>query len=393
VDQKPLVFVAVEGSWHGLMRLPKLIALAGAEMVLMCRADAVLADSKFTGRILEVGGSTDDFCRTMLDHLRECGEQYALLMVPDEDLLRELRNLQSFEDPVAHRLYPFTTDKATIDFVHSKLAFMQECGALGVPVAEHRVCESPTDLSEGIASMGFPIVAKAITSSGGSGVRITQNEVQLQDAVGELGFPLALQAFVAGQPFSTEVLYDHGVPVCWSSSKQLNRWPHTLGSITAKQMIDVPNMEPVLAALGRRTNFHGFACVDAIKPSDGGTIVFCEMNPMQGVEATADLRVLKMFGTALGRMLRRQAPLPRKTAVVDPQPVGLFPETFYYLKSNPKKPEAWAVARRSLAHLPYDDRALLFRLCADLVSGMIPRMGLRTLITRVRSNKKKTEFS
>jgi len=219
-------------------------------------------------------------------------------------------------------------------------------------------------------------------------VRITHNALQLLEAVDDIGFPLALQRYVDGQPFSTEVLYDHGTPVCWSSSAQLNRWPHELGSITAKKMIEVPGIERSLIALGKRTQFHGIACIDAIKPTDGSSIVFCEMNPMQGVEATSDKRVFDVFAVALGRILRSEPPLPPVPMPVDKRVVGLFPETFYYLQSHPERFDNWLVALRSLRHAPYDDIPLFLRLCADWLCGITPRMGMRRRLTMLLSRSK-----
>jgi len=384
MNQKPVVFVAVESSWHGVMRLPKLIAKAGADMVLMCRAGEVLACSRYTGRVIKVGGTPEGFCRSVLGHLRKHGEAYAMCIVPDEGLLAELYGCH---DPLVGRLLPFTQDRATIEFVRSKLAFMRECSSIGVPVAEFRICQSREEVALGLKSIGFPSVVKAVTGSGGSGVRIVRDEAELAKAVGEVGLPLALQAYVAGRPFSTEVLFERGVPVSWSSSAQLNRWPNTLGSITAKQLIAVPGIEPALIALGRRTKFHGFACIDAIEPHDGGPVVFCEMGPMQGVEATADKRVLTAFAAAFGRILRDEPPLPRSPLPLDRSPIGLFPETFYYLQSHRGELSNWVVALRSLRHLPYDDPRLLIRLSADLLSGILPRLGISTLITELLSRK------
>lgn len=387
MNQRPVVFVAVESSWHGVMRLPKLIAEAGADMVLMCRADEVLACSRYTGRVIVAGGTPEDFCGSVLEHLREHGEAYAMCIVPDEALASELF---ACDDPLADGLIPFTRDWATIEFVRSKLGFLRTCSSIGVPVAEFRICQSLEEVALGLESMTFPLVVKAVTSSGGSGVRIVHDEAELAKAVGEVGYPLALQAYVAGQPFSTEVLFERGVPVAWSSSAQLNRWPHALGSITAKQLIALPGIESALIALGRQTKFHGFACIDAIKPHDGGPILFCEMNPMPGVEATADKRVLSTFAAAFGRILRDEPPLPRGPVPLDRSPIGLFPETFYYLKSHPGKLANWIVALRSLRHLPYDDLRLLRRLSSDLFSGIFPRLGIRTRITHLLGRKKVT---
>jgi hypothetical protein len=385
MKQKPVVLVVVESSWHGVMRLPKLIAEAGAEMLLMCRADDVLACSRYTGRVIEVGGTSEGFCESLLGHLREHGARYAMCIVPDEGLLYELL---AVDDPLVDALIPFTRDPATIECVHSKLGFLRECSSMGVPVAGFRICHTREEVALGLDAGSFPFVLKAVTGSGGSGVRIVHEEAQLDSAVGEVGFPLALQAYVAGQPFSTEVLFDRGVPVYWSSSAQLNRWPNTLGSITAKQLIEVPGIESALVGLGRRTKFHGFACIDAIEPRDGGTIVFCEMNPMQGAEATADKRVLSAFAAALGRMLRGEPLPPRIPPPLDRHPIGLFPETFYYLKSHPGELANWVAAFRSLRHLPYDDPPLLMRLCADLLTSVFPCLGIRTLLTRLFGRKK-----
>ena len=39
------IFVATESGWHGLIRFPHLIQAAGADVVLMCRRDAVIAST------------------------------------------------------------------------------------------------------------------------------------------------------------------------------------------------------------------------------------------------------------------------------------------------------------------------------------------------------------
>ena len=378
MNQRPVVFVASSNLWHGLMRVPKLLKSAGTDVVLMCRPDSVVAASKYVDTVIEVDGDLGRFCDVLVDHLVKNRSRYAWSMVLDEDVVREVHK---YANSRIDLWYPFTRDDATLAFISSKLSFMQECSHLGIPVPDFRICNSLEDVDAGARSLGFPLVAKAALGAGGSGVRVVHNESQLNDAFAHIGLPLALQTYIAGQPFSTEVLYDRGTPVCWSSSEQMNRWPLELGSITAKRMIDTPEIESALIALGQRTQFHGIACVDAIKPYDGSRIVFCEMNPMPGVEAMADHRVLSTFATAIARILRDEMPNPRTPMPTDKHIVGLFPESFYFLSSKPQSLSRWALALGSLKYAPCEDLPLFLRLCADLAAGMLPNMGMRRAIT------------
>lgn len=385
--KSPVIFIANDVFWHGFMRVPKVCISAGADVVMMCRPGSVLAKSRYVTEVIEVEGTTEAFCASMIAHLREFKTRYDLVVIADDGLVREALRHDASE---IGAWCPFEPDRAIVDFVTSKLCFMEQCTKIGVAVADFRICHDVADVQQQAVNFCFPLVAKAVYSAGGSGVRIIRTASDLPGIVTALGFPVAIQAFIDGQATSTSVLYDRGTPVCWSSSVQSNRWPHELGSITAKQLIEIPGIEVALRAIGKHTQFHGIACVDALIPRDGGEIVFCEINPVPAVEALSDHRVLAIFAAALARLIRGQSRVQVRSMPRDSAIVGLFPESFHFLRSNPGKWISWVAAFKSLKDAPYDDPALMRSMILDLLYPITPRIGLKRHLSKIRGRTDST---
>ena len=242
---------------------------------------------------------------------------------------------------------------------------MEQCQKNGFSVAPFHLCNSLEQATAATEEFGFPVIVKVSHSVGGIGVTRINSSEELAIHVATLHENFAVQKYVTGTEITIEMLFDKGRPRCYVTSEVLNRWPRRLGPSTARKIIDLPDTLQMLEKIGKLTNFHGFAGIDAIMPSDGGPPMLCEMNPRQTTGYHFDPKVRREFAQALSEMLENKSfgdytPLPATG-----NREALFPEAIYYLTSNLRESSRWVCAMNSLKRVPLDDPKYLFQILND----------------------------
>jgi hypothetical protein len=371
------VLLAASTSWHSFARLPRLLSLADCSVDVMCPAKATVATRRFVDKRYFVKGGAKEIAKELLSYLKQEPLQYDWVILGDDELFEVVA---ATADNSVNYWFPSPRDEQSIKFFTSKLTFMQRCHDNGFSISPYYLCTSLEQALAAATEYGFPVVVKTAGSIGGSGVTRINSLDELVKKISTLDEIFAVQKFTLGRPISMEVLFDHGNARCWITTEIFNRWPRVLGPSTTKKLIDIPNMPQMLEKLGKITNFHGFATIDAILPYDSDVPMLCEMNPRQTTGYHFDPRVRREFAHAVTDMLKRKVfstytPLP-----VTGHKEGLFPEAFYYLTDNPRKLSSWESAFNSLQRVPIDDPMYLLQMAKDyrhFIKGKMKKTSLQ----------------
>lgn len=356
------ILLATSISWLSFSRMPRLLDMAGCAVDVICPPHTLVAQRRFVDKRLFVNGGVEAIANTLLSHLDANASRYDWVIIGDDELFAAVAK-QGNES--IDRWFPSQRDEDSIKFFTSKIVFMQRCRENGFSIAPYHLCDSLEQAQDAAAKFGYPVVVKIAYSAGGSGVTRVDSADQLVEHIATIHENFAVQQFVAGRQIVAEVLFDRGRPRCWMASELINCWPKALGPSTARKVIDVPSMRQVLEEIGAFTNFHGFASIDSILPSNGGPQMLCEMNPRTTTGYHFDTRIRREFARSITEMLEATSfgtytPLPTTG-----RDEALFPEAIYYLSSNPRELSRWKFALNSLQRVPVDDPMYLFQMAKD----------------------------
>jgi hypothetical protein len=142
--------------------------------------------------------------------------------------------------------------------------------------------------------------------------------------------PLLVQQFCEGLLGETEVLFDHGVPVCWQSSYRPECWPTPESPSSARVIMQHPDIEYLISGLGRITGFNGFASMDWIQETSSDRICMLEMNPRPTPTYHLDRYSGVSYSLSLNQLLSGQRIITPPKPVSLPAPlIKLFPQSLY----------------------------------------------------------------
>jgi len=354
------VLVAVSSNWISIARLPRVLARAGLRVEVLCPADAALAHTQFVDarHALPPGGVAEhaEVLRRHLEHHR-----YDWVIAGDDPLVAHLCTLD--DAGWLADWFPVAIDRESRDRIASKAAFVAAAPRFGVAVPRSFPCDVPEQVHAAIDRLDGGVIVKRARSHGGIGIQAFASTREA--AAGNFSFvspaePVVVQELVRGKVGNTLALFGRGQAMHWLSSVKARTWPGPYAPSCAKQVIDHPEIEPMLDAIGRMTGFHGFAAIDWIIDEHTGRLVALELNarPAPGIHlgeqlATDFAPAVRRF--AAGSTERSQHAAPPNRVV------SMFPEDLF--RAVTEKDEAFLVRWRSdhalRSDVPSDDPPLL----------------------------------
>jgi hypothetical protein len=270
------VLLAVSIDSVGVARLPQVLAAAGCRVTVVSGPGLAVTASRHVAKHITTGRSPADVRQGMEQHVERFPDLYSSGLIADEPLLRTF--LSSPAVPALARLAPLTGNPLQLARILSKVSFTIDMESAGIAVPRFRVI-SENDRLRGSWRHATSVM-KTEDSLSGSGVRVIHNEEELDAANTELiSRPLLAQEYEAGRVGATAVLFDNGEPRCWFSYFLSRNWPHAYAAASALEMFWHPEIESILAKLGRLTNFHGLCGIDWVLHEETGTPLILEMNP------------------------------------------------------------------------------------------------------------------
>ena len=320
----------------GLARLPFLLHKAGCRVTLLAPSRFTVTRSRHVGKHLPASAEPKARALQLKEVLRAQRQPFAMVIVGDEPTLvavAEHRGEAWLDGwfPVDHR----TT---AVDEILSKIAFHQAAVSAGLPMPYSTLCRDWGEVQSAVERAGYPVMLKAPQGLSGSGVHKVLDSGELEPAYTDLApadNDLLVQHFFEGALGSTDVLFDHGVPVCWQSSYSLQCWPTPLASSSAREMMQHPDIEPLLSKVGQITGFHGFAGVDWIHEKSPDHICLLELNPRPTPAYHLDQYSGVSFSRSLNQLLSGRCNITPPKPITQPaRLIRLFPQGLYWAISN-----------------------------------------------------------
>ena len=296
----PEVLIAHSAYWIGIARLPVVLQEAGARVTVMCPKGSFLGWTRFVDRRIFASNDLTEFVDQLRAHLHE--HEYTWVILADDDVIAELSKYA--EDPCIKRVLPVTSASA-FEMMASKIAFLDVCKAHGLPVSPSQTVQTLDEARAAADTFGYPVMLKLSTGSGGVGVTRVDGPAELEREFAAVsgGKPLTVERFVTGLIAGSELLYDHGIPICWSSYYKEKRWPGEFGPSAERRVMTHPQVADIAHRLGAITGMHGFAVLCFIHDVESDDLALLEMNfrPGTGMHFRGPIR--RMFVGAARALL------------------------------------------------------------------------------------------
>ena len=361
----------------GLARFPFVLHKAGCRVTLLSPHGFAISRSRFVNQ--HIATSTDANARVL--HLKSLleekrPERFAHVIIGDEltlAALAEYRGENWLDDcfPVNHRTN-------AVDVILSKLAFYEEMVAAGLSMPYAKLCHSWSEVETAAQQTHYPMILKTSYGFTGSSVRKIANQAELEPAFRELVAPdsaLLVQQFCEGATGSTDVLFNHGVPMCWQSTYISECWPTPLAASSARTLMSHSGIEQMLSDVGRLTGFHGFASIDWIQEQRSNHIYLLELNPRPIPTYHLDKYFGIDFGASYKQLLSGQMSVTPPKSINQPAPViKLFPQNLYWSISE----RNWGSFISCWHDAPWNDPLLLAAYLRRVFTHYLPKQWRET---------------
>ena len=292
--------------------------------------------SRFVVCHLPTSNKTEAIVLHLKELLSTQSPPFAQVIIGDEVILVELAKYhgEAWLDgcfPVDHRT-------KAVEIILSKHTFYHEMVSAGLYMPYSKLCQGRIEVEEAVKRAGYPVILKSSQGCAAWAVRKVSEPSELEPAYTSLAAndePLLVQQFCEGELGATDVLFDHGVPVCWQSSYKLECWPTPLSTSSARVMIQHPDIEHIISEVGRITGFHGFASVEWIQEKSSNQLCLLEMNPRPIPIYHLDRYSGVNFSGSFNQLLFGQRTITPPKPVSQPAPpIKLFPQHLYWAIDN-----------------------------------------------------------
>jgi hypothetical protein len=255
----------VIGHSYGLMRfLPPLLSRAGFDVDVIS-ASRLLRKTNYI-RNIDYAENIDNL---LIKVQKQYNEKYKLVVIGDDDTLKSIRE-SNISDNIKLMLLPVTSEK---DYVHiySKIGLSRILHKNEILTPEFRVAHNKIELITSTEEIGYPVMIKVDSSSGGGGVFTCNSENDVISISQRItSFPLLIQKRVPGDLLNFDGFYQGGKLVHCSYSIYKVTMPNFGPSLLRKYM-QLSNVDQVvfeeLQCLGRALGANGFVNISAILSS------------------------------------------------------------------------------------------------------------------------------
>ena len=377
-EHRPNVLIAALDPPCTVARIPAMLRVGASRVAALCPRDTSLAHSWLVDRRVTIERDESAALAALRGAISR--EHFDLIVIGDEALLHALSRSP---EPWVERVLPFRTDAETRRLILDKNAMLRAVAARGVLVPPFLTVASDAELPHAAEEIGYPLVLKDAAGCAGAGVRRVDRSDELSTAYASLARvgEVAVQRFVGGRPGCTEVLFDHGVPRCWTSALMLEQWPTAFAGCTVRRPIARPGVEMMLHAVGAATGFHGLGGIDWLE-DDEGRLYFLEFNA-RVTHVVGPAR--RAFGAEFAAMMAGSPPAPHAVELPG-RTVPVFPRHLIRaLKSRPADVLQWLPFRQTSADLDWRDVGVVASELGNLAAAGVRRMIPRWISAAARS--------
>jgi biotin carboxylase len=376
------VLIVHSGDWIGIARLPAVLRAGGARVTVMAPPGTHLIATRHADEKIAVPAALDELVEALRVHLRE--RCYRWVIVADDPLLNALAE-RSPDEPWIADILPLP-DPSSLEMLASKIAFLDRCRAAGLPIAASENVATAEGALLAAATIGYPVMLKLATGSGGKGVKRIDTAVEMRRAFDAFaaGRLITVERFVEGRICGCETLFDHGRPVCWSPFFKFRCYPQ-FGPSAVRMLYAHPQLPNIVQKLGALTRFHGFATFCFIHDETRDELILLELNFRPGTGMHLRGPVYTMFAAGVAAVLDGRLSTGRETHGLHGHIVSLFPQDFErVLAEKDYRYLLWSVLRGTfLSDIPFTDPTLLFCQLQALAREWLPEP-LRTVARVVK---------
>jgi hypothetical protein len=365
IPQKRLEVLLVHcNNWFGVARLPQLYAAAGATVHVMCAPGSLIAQTRFASAVFYGSPDPATMCLRLQQHLESNGDRYAAVIVTDDDLLEAL--VRRADEAWVGRCLPFAggaAGEALLKLAVSKSAFLGACMSTGIPIPASTVCRTLEEALRAAGDLGYPLVVKCDRGSGGQGVAIAADPAQLARSFGAFaaGGPVVIQRLLRGRVGATDVIFDDGEPLCWSSFYKERLWPEPFGPAAVRRYVEPPGIDTLGRQIGAMTRFHGLAVFCWVEDEADGRPRLLELNFRPGPGPSHRGPVRTMFAAGLRSLLNGTAYTGTRSPDCAGSTMNMFPQALHraLARRDVVSLATWLPGLPSASDLPIDDLPLL----------------------------------
>ena len=326
-----VLLVTRTGHWGAMLQLPGVLRRAGMKVAVFSHVDAMARASwNLADRIAAPEDHT--FVAALKNHLET--RSYRWVIFGDEPTFYEIATAAQNNPADAEWIsqwFPIAHPESGVDHITSKAAFAEAAAGFNIPTPESVVCHDVDATRAAIDRLGYPVMFKTSIGCAGDGVIKVNHLNEFESAFAKLSdrLPIVVQKFEPGLIGMTEILFDHGKPVCWWPTFKTEVFPEPYGPScvrTLPNQVQIDKMEPIIHAVGQMTQFHGFCGIDWLY-SEAGEFNVLEFNP----RPTPGTHFATMTGQDLSMAVRdmlagRHLPQRPRATASSGKLVYLFPQ-------------------------------------------------------------------
>jgi len=354
----------------GLARFPYLLHSAGCRVTLLAPPGLAVNRSRYVACHLSASTEPQAWALQLKDVLSTRRQPFSMVIVGDEPTLNALAEHRGQD--WLDGWFPVDHSSTAVELMLSKLVFQQAAMVAGLHMPFSTMCQDWAEVEATVQSAVYPVMLKAAYSLSGSGVQKVCEVDELKLAYMKLtriNQPVLVQQFCEGAIGSTDVLFDHGVPMCFQSSYSRRCWPTPLASSSARELMQHPDIEAMLSGVGQLTGFHGFAGVDWIHDKTADQIYLLELNP----RPTPSLHLSRYSGVnfshSLNQLLSGRHEVTPQGAISQPAVlIGLFPQSLFWALSE----RNWSSCILCWNDAPWHDPWLLCAYLRRVLTHFLP---------------------
>jgi predicted ATP-grasp superfamily ATP-dependent carboligase len=294
-----ILLVATATRWFGTARMPRALAKAGFEVVLLTPRNSLAEHSGFVTKIgyLDDGSTPRQWLHSFAAMVKATSPRLvmpcddlafvlleSLVMSPPEQLqpalALQLRALirDSLGEPSGYR--------ASVD----KLLLPAAAKDFGVRVPPHAMVEALEQAETFAGSHGYPVVLKRRQSSAGDGVAICADRVELADAFAALTRPgqvplpagddrrALVQTFIRGRTLYYPSMAWQGTLLTGYAGERLVASPAPKGPASVNRYFHSPVLREMAARLARGFGITGFFSPEFVEDERTGEPYLLEIN-------------------------------------------------------------------------------------------------------------------
>jgi predicted ATP-grasp superfamily ATP-dependent carboligase len=239
---------------------------------------------------------------------------------------------------------------------------LRRARSLGLPVAPGEGVADVDDALRVAAEIGYPVIVRPATGSGGKGVRVCADASELRAAMTNLPDPSALippgphralvQRVLRGQPVNRPALAWNGREVAGFSRLRVRPPPDLPGSGSVSRYAALPEVAALNRRLLQGLGASGFVGTEFLLDSATGTPYLIEINRRMVPATHTGVRVGVDLAAALAAVMEpRDRTGPTDMPVGNERTLALFPQEWLRDRASPD------LAQRP-SDAPWDDPAL-----------------------------------